>query len=541
MKIFNKMTKLIVILTIFFSSFLYIQAAQAAKRWVSIDEVAAGIIDPHIGADYADLILIGNLYDTLIWVKSLDMVPHLAESYNISSDGKTYTFKLKNGVKFHNGDVMTSADVLFSFNRSLDIGLGYSYLFNTLVDSMSAPDDSTFVINTNSAAATFLGSMTRVPIVNKRGCLENKQDGDFGDNGDYCQAYLKTNDLGTGAYQIVSHNEMELTVMEKFNDHFLPFDPKAPDEGRMRYSLDAPTLRALLENGEHHTSSMWFPYEFYAAIDKIDGLSAIQQNQLGTYVGKINTKRAPTDNLDLRKAIVHAIDYDAIGKILYVNDTVAGGVPSKGPIPPGMLGYDESRPYFKQDLALAKKYLEASGYDAATAPDIELTALTCCATHQKMAYVTQSSLEAIGIKTRIVDTEWVDQIAMFSKPETTHNISYIAHSLTSPDVDSLMREIWHTNSTANGWSATEWLMDPEVDALLDAGRAELDSAVRAKHYAAAEKLILAAYPDIFIASPNGVFASSDLVVWPFQNPDLATGYIWADFDFRTTQTDAMKD
>lgn len=541
MKIFNKVTKLIAILAIFFSSFFYIQSAHAAKRWVSIDEVAAGVIDPHIGADYADLILIGNLYDSLMWVQSLDMVPHLAESYDISADGKTYTFKLKSGVKFHNGDVMTSEDVLFSFNRSLDIGLGYSYLFNTLVESMSTPDDSTFVINTNSAAATFLGSMTRVPIVNKRGCLENKQDGDFGDNGDYCQAYLKTNDLGTGAYQIVSHNEMELTVMEKFNDHFLPFDPKAPDEARMRYSLDAPTLRALLEKGEHHTSSMWFPYEFYAAIDKIDGLSAVQQNQLGTYVGKINTKRAPTDNLDLRKAIVHAIDYDAIGKILYVNDTVAGGVPSKGPIPPGMLGYDESRPYFKQDLALAKKYLEASGYDAATAPEIELTALTCCATHQKMAYVTQSSLEAIGIKTRIVDTEWVDQIAMFSKPETTHNIAYIAHSLTSPDVDSLMREIWHTNSTANGWSATEWLMDPEVDALLDAGRAELDSAVRAKHYAAAEKLILAAYPDIFIASPNGVFASSDLVVWPFQNPDLATGYIWADFDFRTTQTDAMKD
>jgi len=541
MKFFNKVTKLIAILAIFFSSFFYIQSAHAAKRWVSIDEVAAGIIDPHIGADYADLILIGNLYDTLMWVSSQDLVPHLAESYDISADGKTYTFNLKSGVKFHNGDVMTSEDVLFSFNRSMDIGLGYSYLIKSLVEGMSTPDDSTFVININSAQATFLGSMTRIPILNKRGCLENKQSGDFGDNGDYCQGHLKTNDLGTGGYQIVSHNEMELTVMEKFNDHFLPFDSKAPDEARMRYSLDAPTLRALLEKGEHHASSMWFPYEFYAAIDKIDGLSAVQQEQLGTYVGKINTKRAPTDNLDLRKAIVHSIDYDAIAKILYVNDKVAGGVPSKGPIPPGMTGYNESRPYFKQDLELAKKHLEASGYDADTAPEVELTALTCCATHQKMAYVTQISLEAIGIKTKIVDTEWVDQIAMFSKPETTHNISYIAHSLMTPDVDSLMREIWHSSSTANGWSATEWLQDPEVDALLDQGRAELDPAKRAIIYAEAEEKILASYPDIFIASPNGVYASSDKVVWPFQNPNLVTGYIWADFDFRLTQTDAMKD
>ena len=53
---------------------------------------------------------------------------------------------------------------------------------------------------------------------------------------------IETNDMGTGAYKIVSHNEMELTVVD-VNDHFLPFNPKAPDEARMRYSLDAPTLR----------------------------------------------------------------------------------------------------------------------------------------------------------------------------------------------------------------------------------------------------------------------------------------------------------
>ena len=141
----------------------------------------------------------------------------------------------------------------------------------------------------------------------------------------------------------------------------------------------------------------------------------------------------------MRNAIVAAIDYDAIAKILYVNDEVAGGVPSKGPIPPGMLGYDESRPYFKQDLELAKKELALSGYDASTAPVIELTALTCCATHQKMAYVTQTSLEAIGINTKIVDTEWVDQIADFVKPARN----------TSPSVFS---DIENAPSSAKGAS-----------------------------------------------------------------------------------------
>ena len=58
-----------------------------------------------------------------MWVQSNDLVPHLAESVDISSDGKTYTFSLKKGVKFHNGDTMTSEDVIFSFNRSMEIGL----------------------------------------------------------------------------------------------------------------------------------------------------------------------------------------------------------------------------------------------------------------------------------------------------------------------------------------------------------------------------------------------------------------------------------
>ena len=82
-----------------------------------------------------------------------------------------------------------------------------------------------------------------------------------------------------------------------------------------------------------------------------------------------------------------------------------------------MLGYDESRPFFKQDLELAKKELELSGYDASTAPVID-SRLNLLCDRKKMAY-TQTSLEAIGINTKIVDTEWVDQIADFVKPETT--------------------------------------------------------------------------------------------------------------------------
>jgi len=84
----SKFLRTISFVLVLFSSVFFVQSVNA-KRWVSIDEVAAGVIDPHVGNDYADLILIGNLYNSLMWVSSKDLVPSLAESVDISADGKT--------------------------------------------------------------------------------------------------------------------------------------------------------------------------------------------------------------------------------------------------------------------------------------------------------------------------------------------------------------------------------------------------------------------------------------------------------------------
>ena len=91
--------------------------------------------------------------------------------------------------------------------------------------------------------------------------MANLQEGDFGDRGDYGRAFLDSNDAGSGAYAVVSHNKQELTVLERFDDYWLPFAENAPDEVRMRYSLEPATLRALMERGEHDVSSMWHAYE----------------------------------------------------------------------------------------------------------------------------------------------------------------------------------------------------------------------------------------------------------------------------------------
>ena len=101
----------------------------AAETVLRLDEVAVGELDPAKATDYADSILMFNVYDTLVLSKQggAGVVPHLAESWE--TDGKTYTFKLRTDVKFQSGNPLTADDVVFSLDRMKKIGQGLSYLF----------------------------------------------------------------------------------------------------------------------------------------------------------------------------------------------------------------------------------------------------------------------------------------------------------------------------------------------------------------------------------------------------------------------------
>ncbi len=98
-------------------------------------------IDPAVGTDFSDSMALVQLYDTLVF-PSLDgsIQPHLAETWDVSDDGLTYTFHLREGVKFHNGDELTAEDVVFSADRLFDIGEGFAYLLRTTDEEGSNSD-----------------------------------------------------------------------------------------------------------------------------------------------------------------------------------------------------------------------------------------------------------------------------------------------------------------------------------------------------------------------------------------------------------------
>ena len=116
----------------------------ADKRIFRLEEAPVGEIEPAKATDFADLILVSNIYDGLVWPRAGGGVqPHVAESWTISDDGLTYMFTLHEGVKFHDGGTMEADDVAFSIERLLTMKEGFFYLFDGWIESWEAVDPQT--------------------------------------------------------------------------------------------------------------------------------------------------------------------------------------------------------------------------------------------------------------------------------------------------------------------------------------------------------------------------------------------------------------
>ncbi len=114
----------------------------AAKRVLRISFSWPNRIDPAVGNDYASSTSLANLYDSLIFPNAKGGVdPWVAESWKVSDDGLTFTFALRQDVKFHDGAPLKASDVVFSYNRLKSIGEGYAYLVTADVEGIKAVDD----------------------------------------------------------------------------------------------------------------------------------------------------------------------------------------------------------------------------------------------------------------------------------------------------------------------------------------------------------------------------------------------------------------
>ncbi|MEM5478031.1 ABC transporter substrate-binding protein [Pacificibacter sp. AS14] len=492
-----------------------------AETVLRLDEVAVGELDPAKASDYADSILMFNVYDTLVLPAQggPGHTPHLATGWEV--DGSTYTFTLRDDVMFQSGNKMTAADVVYSVERMQALGAGLSYLFAGV--TAKAVDDTTVTMTLEKPYAPFIASLVRLPIVDMA-LVKANSDSEWGED------FLSAHGAGTGAYSVVSHNPQEETVMAKSDSYFLDVAEVAPDTVRLRYGLEPATVRTLIAQGEHDIASQWLPPEVVQALAN-DGAQLLTESGTGGFYFKMNTQKPPLDNVNCRLALSAAFDYSTAIQMIAINDDVSGGSPSTGAIPVGMFGANGADMALAQDLDAAKAYLADCPYDPAEM-NLEISWIAEVPLEERFALLMQSNFNAMGISSSITKLPWALFAEQVSTAESTPHISQLFVNAVTGDPDTLLYGMYHS-STPGTWQSPEYLNDAEVDAALDAGRTATSDADRDAAYSALNARLMAIAPTIYGFDRQSVFAASNRVNVPaLSDPEMAFGLDGMGFSFR---------
>ncbi len=487
--------------------------ATAKETSISIDLAPIGEADPALASDFADSVINHNVYDILLADKKGGGIDYaLAESYTVNKN--IYTFALRKNITFNSGNPLTSADVVYSLERLLRINKGYSYFFNNIIDNVKALDPYTVQFTLKKESAVFLSSLKKLWIVDSQ-TVQSKPEG-----------WLSRNSAGSGAYILKSHDPQTVTVFTKRDTYWAKSNPKAPDIARIYYGLKPPTVRAKLEKGEHTFSSLWLPPEVLSSLEKNKDILISQIRANGQMYVKLNTQRAPFDDINCRRGFVAAFNYKTALKMTSVG-SVTSGVPSNGVLPKGLIGYDSSKPIFKQDLEKAKEYFAACKYDEI---DIELYWTTEVPLLERFALLIHSELKKIGIKSHIVAIPWVKFQEVSAKAESTPHTTQIFVISETGDPDSLLKQQFYSPDLGK-WSNTSWWSSPEVDSLLEAASIENDLEKREQLYLTINQKITDAAPTVVAYDMIFLLAMNKYVNLE-QLEDPSRSYLTVDYNFR---------
>jgi len=489
-------------------------AAQAQSKTIRCTVSGTPNIDPGVGIDYGSSIALVNLYDTLVFPKDDGTIqPCLAQSWQADSSGKSFTFRLRQGVKFHSGKELTADDVVFSAKRLLTIGQGYAFLFTGVIKNVEALDPSTVRFTLTKPFGPFVQTLVRLYILDKDEVAKNidKSSSKYGAMGDYGTSWLITHDAGSGPYVAKELKQEDHLAAERFPDYWGGWDKDAPDSFKLIDSTEGATVRTMIANRELEITDMWQSSENIAAMSKISGVSIADYARGSILNMMMNTKKAPTDDVNFRKALSYLIDYKMISEKIFPGSTQARGcVCSSTP------GYTPDVVQYGLDPAKAKEYLQKSKYAGKLDQyPVELLVNTDVADHEKVALSFQAEAQKVGITVNITKAPWISITSRVAAVDTTPNLVCIDVPPQYNEAGSML-DTRYDSKTAGTWEQAEWLQNKKIDAEIEDALGTIDQDARFKKYGEIQKNIVDDIcPTIWLVELIDRSAyQSDYVYWP---------------------------
>lgn len=472
------------------------------KTFVWADAGEPSTLDPAVTSINWEMTVARNVYDHLTTYSSADVsqiLPALAVSW--TNDAKnTWTFKLRDGVKFHDGTPFTADDVKASIDRMLKIGKGQVRLIKS-IDTVKVIDPGTVEIDTKSPDVFLAANLSHIEIVAKKDI-----DANAADDG---QKWLSEHMNGTGPYKFASWDRGSQITLE-INPDWWGTRPECPIQKLIdKFVGDGATRARGLEGGEYDLAN-FIPLDEALRIGKTAGFGMVQGNNIWALpVIYLNTKLAPTDNDDFRHALVLAFDYQAM-----ITFDKGLATAARGPVPDWVPGSPEKDlAPITTNLDQAKELLAKSGLANAT---MKCSVPAGFPEFDFAATVLQSSAKQLGITVEISQSPFAQ--ALQEIKDNKSNCFALGNSNISP---TDMTKMFDAHYVTGGFYNTSQYSSPRFDELVTQIRSTPDDTLRYNLTKEAVQMIVDTHMIIFANRPKTVVPI----------PAYVTGYVMDPSDY----------
>lgn len=432
-----------------------------------------------------------------------DLIPSLAESWEISKDGTVYTFHLRQGVKFQSNKAFTPTrnfnadDVIFSFMRQKDPANPYhnvsngtyanfeSLEFGSLLKKIEKVDDRTVRFTLAHAEAPFLADLGWyfASIL----------------SAEYADAMLKAGTpekvdsvpIGTGPFELVQYQKDSRILYRAFPEYW---QGKAKID-RLVFSIvpDASVRAAKLEKNECQIMPFPNPADL-RRLGENPAITLAQKAGLNTGFLAFNTLKAPMDNVKVRQALTLAINKPAIIDAVFQGT----GTAAKNLLPPGVWSAASDIEDYAYDPEKAKAMLKDAGIAPGTR--VELWAMPVQRPYnpnaRRMAEMIQADWQKVGIQASIVTFEWGEYLKRVKNGE--HQAALMGWTTATGDPDNFFGPLFSCTSANGGSNSSKWCYPP-FDRLISQARAEQDHEKRVAMYREAQQIMHDQAPAVMIA------------------------------------------
>ncbi len=415
--------------------------------------------------------------------------PSLATEWSGDETGLIWTFKLREGVKFHDGTAFNADAVVKNFSRHLDTkrGLAASGRLRLILDKVEAVDDNTVKITLKKRYPAFLSLLTTAscwmvsPAADEAGTIGAKA-------------------VGTGPYRFAEYKSGEYVLQEK-NPDYWGGKTDTVDQIKWTWTSEPSVMSMAVQTGDADIVSP-LPPVFAAQLGSSDEIKVESSDGAAVFWVSLNTKMKPLDDVRVRQALNLATDRDGLVRAIMQGYAT----PANSPLPPVFANYDKSLPAAAFDIDPAKKLLAEAGY-----PDGFSMSTAVQEPEARIGELLQAMWAKIGVKLDVRRMEsgvWSKAAFADAAGKEADGIGSVIASWSTlmNGNDQQLRPLYYSASAAPAGANLGFFSDAKLDKLLDDAIDVQDEGERSKLYNEAQKEIIDQAPHVLLYTTKDIYA-----------------------------------